>query len=775
MRKEEFRRWLKNTGIQDRSIDTRIGHAEGVESHYGIDLDEQYEEDELKSVLETLEYTRADERESRPNPSKIPIRADNPYDALQSYKAALTKYYEFRIAEASAGPSLSRWDEYLNAARELIEDGTLDREEGYKDDLAKRVAGVRAALLAESDDWAALLIAAVRHNDNNLIGWRNKAKIVEWIKQDPGTVKEALAEMWSDDREEAPIDRVRSFDGRLPEGVFTKGSSTARLDLASYLMMATPEDRLPPIKLTLFERTYDRLGYPSPDGVNDVAGRYGHALAFLDRLIAEAVERGMSRPSRLFDAQSVVWALQERKGRMDEQAGLPTRSPHGRREGEALNTILYGPPGTGKTYRTVERCVEICDGEAPDDLETRRRRYDQLIDEGRVEFVTFHQSYGYEEFVEGIRPVQQDGRVLYQVEPGLLRKVADAARNGRSDKGRSVTRRSKPSFDTLRHKLDGRAREKPVVRTSQSENEYFLTSGEDGVVLVPVRGGKPRAYSWDRIRKLWELELRNDPALVSPADIKAAFGTGTHGSFLWIILQQLRELADGNDAADDPSDEDLLDFVLVIDEINRANISKVFGELITLLEEDKREGAENEVTVTLPYSGDPFKLPPNLHILGTMNTADRSIALLDTALRRRFDFEEVPPEPGRLEDAKARTGVDLPRVLATMNERLEFLVDRDHLIGHAWLMRAKNRLGLDTIMRRKIIPLIAEYFYDDWQKVRAVLGDTDDFVERVALEPPPGIDADTVEGRYRWSVRREFPEGAYECLLGGSGGDADNG
>ena len=774
MRTEEFRRWLKNEGMQDRSIDTRIGHAEGVESHQGIDLDEQYEQDELQGVLEILNYTKPDERQRRPNPSNIPIDADSPYNALQSYKAAVAKYREFRMAEASAGPSLRRWDEYLNAARELIDDGTLDRDEGYKDDLTSAVATVRESLVV-GNDWAARLIAAVRHNDNNLIGWRNKPKIVDWIKQDPATVEEALIEMWSEDRDESPMDRVRSFDEKLPEHVFTRGSSTARLDLASYLMMAMPEERLPPIKLTLFERTYDRLGHPTPDGANDVAARYGHALAFLDRLIAEAGKRGMSRPVTRLDAQSVVWALQERKGRTDEQDRLPVGLPHGPKAVDALNTILYGPPGTGKTYKTVERCVEICDGEAPDDLEERRRRYDQLMDEGRVEFVTFHQSYGYEEFVEGIRPVEEDGRILYRVEPGLLKKIADAARNGRTEKATRVTRRRRPTFDTLRARLDERAREKPVVRTSQSENEYLLTSGENSVVLEPVRGGKPRAYSWDRIQKLWEFELRNDPALVSPADIKAAFGTGTHGSFLWIILQQLRELADGDDVADDPTDEESRDFVLVIDEINRANISKVFGELITLLEEDKREGAENEVTVTLPYSGDPFMLPPNLRILGTMNTADRSIALLDTALRRRFDFEEMPPEPDLLGDARERTGVDLPRVLATMNERLEFLVDRDHLIGHAWLMRAKDRSGLDAIMRRKIIPLIAEYFYDDWQKVRAVLGDTDDFVERVALEPPPGIDADTVEGRYRWSVRREFTEGAYEGLLGRSGGDTDDG
>ena len=207
--------------------------------------------------------------------------------------------------------------------------------------------------------------------------------------------------------------------------------------------------------------------------------------------------------------------------------------------------------------------------------------------------------------------------------------------------------------------------------------------------------------------------------------------------------------------------------VLVIDEINRANVSKVLGELVTLLEEDKRQGAENELSVVLPHSGDRFTLPCNLYILGTMNTADRSIALLDTALRRRFNFEELPPDPKQLQEAANATGIDLPAVLCTINERLEWLIGRDHLIGHAWLMGAETKDQVDQIMRHKIIPLIAEHFYDDWKKVRAVLGDTDDFLNRAPLNPPPGLDDEIGEQRYCWTVNEDFPDDAYGNLVSG--------
>ena len=480
-----------------------------------------------------------------------------------------------------------------------------------------------------------------------------------------------------------------------------------------------------------------------------------------------------------------------------------------------LNTILYGPPGTGKTYATFQRCVEFCGstvgGKTPEAI---HERYRKLVEEGRVEFVTFHQSYGYEEFVEGLRPETEGdgGGFRLKVRDGVLKRIAKRARStpavhtrkrkfvkiqlseqdvfeecmkddcvrfgpskNWSDEDWSDARHD--TYDGCLNRFEerwGQGSKRFWNATSAATFRAWVNRGDIVVVPDGYSKSKYRAVGeivgdyeyarrsssplWPHRRAVrWHWRAKGNPSPVRDFQDKGFGGQLVHElrpSRPDILLQNLQQ------------DRQRQPYVLVIDEINRANIAKVLGELITLLEEDKREGAENELAVTLPHSNERFTLPPNLHVLGTMNTADRSIALLDTALRRRFVFEEITPEPALLTKAGESAGVKLPAVLRAMNDRLEWLVGRDHLIGHAWFLKANSREAVDEVMRRKVIPLIAEYFYDDWEKVRAVLGGTDAFVQGAMLEPPPDLDGGG-EKRNRWTVREHFPEGAYEELIAG--------
>ncbi len=286
------------------------------------------------------------------------------------------------------------------------------------------------------------------------------------------------------------------------------------------------------------------------------------------------------------------------------------------------NLILYGPPGTGKTYNSVIYAVAICDGKSVDELtdyDAVMTRYNELKKAGRISFTTFHQSYGYEEFIEGIKPIIDENKqdIGYTIEPGVFKKFCDNA--------------------------------KSITRTS---------TGIESTVI----------------------EENTEP------------------------------------------------YVFIIDEINRGNISKIFGELITLIESTKRAGMYEAASAILPYSGDEFSVPSNVYILGTMNTADRSIALMDTALRRRFQFVEMMPDSDVLRKIHADKveDLDVAAMLDKINERIEYLYDREHTIGHAFFTDLKDDATLEklqSIFEKSVIPLLQEYFYEDYQKIQLVLGD----------------------------------------------------
>jgi hypothetical protein len=551
-------------------------------------------------------------------------------------------------------------------------------------------------------------------------------------------------------------------------------------------------------------------------------------------------------PQDLWDIQSFIWETCRTSGttpkdesHVDMPIALQTASFRG-----PQNLILYGPPGTGKTYATVWEAVRLCIGEdaaAPmqNDRNALTAEYRRLTSEGQIEFVTFHQSFSYEDFVESLRPVSEtvgadneqevgtSGGFSLKVHPGIFKVISERAR---LDTGNAPMKRLDRSRPIYKIALGQRGSDEDRIQKVLDNSIIHLGWGGD------INWSDGRFDSFEEIKKHWNekkdpnasgkdpnIEMTyafrsglqtGDYVIISDGrDSYRAFGkvTGEYefdhtDSFLphrrkveWIWRHDkgaerttfypknfrrqaayrldpnlidwdaLEKVVIGSDAERPVAGA--RPHVLIIDEINRANISKVFGELITLLEADKRLGCENEVRVRLPYSGTIFGVPPNLHIIGTMNTADRSIALLDTALRRRFAFSELMPDTSALQtamranglNAQNMDGINLVKLLTTINERIEYLFDREHQIGHAYFTGCRDRADVVSVMRNKVIPLLAEYFYEDWSKVAIVLGDgngatTGNFLEAKKLLPPSNFNGDDELGgeKVRWIVKAEF-------------------
>lgn len=406
----------------------------------------------------------------------------------------------------------------------------------------------------------------------------------------------------------------------------------------------------------------------------------------------------------------------------------------------AMNTILYGPPGTGKTYSTILRAVQAADPEftAWEDRPRLKARYDELLTQGRIRFVTFHQSYSYEDFVEGIRAETEDGKIRYEVKPGVFIEACEAARAG-SDDGLAL----------LEHAI------------AQEKRKFF--ESERRLTLSTVRGLVfDIEFTDKRTFKVYPSSTENeDPKYVASLDnVRKLYVTGSkegiyNHSYVTGFLNYLiahYDLPEYKEAKPQHKDP----YVLIIDEINRGNISKIFGELITLIEPSKREGQPEALSVTLPHSKEQFSVPSNLHIIGTMNTADRSLALIDTALRRRFDFIEMMPDYSLLA-GKAVKGIELDRMLRAINQRIEYLYDREHSIGHAFLMPVVKRIDesqpekayteLVSVFIHKILPLLEEYFYEDWQRIRLVLGDNQKPLDYQFVTENAQQNADNLFGR----------------------------
>ncbi|RLA54505.1 MAG: hypothetical protein DRR42_01610 [Gammaproteobacteria bacterium] len=379
----------------------------------------------------------------------------------------------------------------------------------------------------------------------------------------------------------------------------------------------------------------------------------------------------------------------------------------------ALNQILYGPPGTGKTYNTVETAVRIADQPFSESLsqqpltdQDRRARlkvrFDELIESGQIAFTTFHQSFTYEDFVEGIKAESADGKIEYVIEDGIFKKICD----------RALPSARKVSLDTAISDLKEKCAEEPVSMATATGKKFSVTygSGKTFSCLPEASTTKiPLPANIDYIRQFSLGELPEN--VYCPSYVKAIS----------------KYIVETYDISQDGSleDEKTKPHVLIIDEINRGNIAKIFGELITLLEPDKRHGQHDQISITLPYSKKQFSVPANVYVIGTMNTADTSLARLDIALRRRFEFVEMMPSPELLADVVIE-GVEVSKLLETINQRIELVYDRDHMIGHSYFMNLGSEseiAELATVFRKQVIPLLEEYFFEDWETIHQVLGD----------------------------------------------------
>lgn len=438
----------------------------------------------------------------------------------------------------------------------------------------------------------------------------------------------------------------------------------------------------------------------------------------------------------------------------------------------AKNTILYGPPGTGKTYNTVMYAVAIIENKKLEEIKKENYtevidRYNKYKEDGLIEFTTFHQSYGYEEFIEGIKPVihsdeEDETDIQYEVVPGLFKKFCDIA-------GKPILRKEKcdiginESPTIWKISLGGSGENS--TRTECMKNEhirigydeygrkitnlfkgaagrhilnYFINDMSIGDIVmscydcntVDAIGVVTGEYEWHdeypeykRLRKVnWIvkgikeniIKINNGSRLSNPTVYK-----------LRMDLSDVMEIIEKYSKNTIEVEEKKKNHVFIIDEINRGNISKIFGELITLIEPTKRIGQTEGQKVRLPYSQKLFGVPNNVYLIGTMNTADRSIATIDTALRRRFNFKEMLPDEEVLDGIYVEY-VSIKDIFIKMNKRITVLFDREHTLGHAYFLPLKDAPTIETlanIFENSIIPLLQEYFYEDYEKIRMVLGD----------------------------------------------------
>ena len=501
--------------------------------------------------------------------------------------------------------------------------------------------------------------------------------------------------------------------------------------------------------------------------------KYVQWIKYCNDILRPEMNKFLGFENNLLDCQDLIWWYHN----VAQKNNSEDIAMDNNLKEQSLNQILYGPPGTGKTYNTVIKAIEITNPELIqkdkdgniENYELLKEKFDELKQQGQIAFVTFHQSYSYEEFVEGIKPDLENGKELrYKLQNGIFKTICNNAKELLETKVKynfnkdniSVYKILIPDESLFAYCIENDcvainwgndidisncdSQEEIIAKIPEdfesrkqciSQLNLFklwidndLKSGKDVIVVIPgsmntikgiakitgdyfynsdiENGHQQRKVGWIRKNINISSDSIYNSKFVSPT-ITGMFNDKINWDTFLNLINNKNNSKSSN-------------AVLVIDEINRGDVSKIFGELITLIEENKRIDEKHQMTVTLPYSRETFGVPKNLYIIGTMNTADRSIALLDTALRRRFDFEEMMPKPELLR-GKDIEGVDLEQLLTKINDRIKNEYDRDHQIGHSYLMEVENKEQLERAYKNRILPLLNEYFYNDIDSVAKVL------------------------------------------------------
>ncbi|HZK95634.1 MAG TPA: AAA family ATPase [Prolixibacteraceae bacterium] len=431
---------------------------------------------------------------------------------------------------------------------------------------------------------------------------------------------------------------------------------------------------------------------------------------------------------------------------------------HANKVKHSLNQILFGPPGTGKTYNSINHALAIVERKDLETIENESnenrpeilRRFQAYVDSGQIVFTTFHQSMSYEDFIEGIKPTEVKGQLIFDIKKCVFRLLVDEALINYKN---SLLQTGNKLFETVWGQFLLPLNEEEPIGVKMKMTSYTIVRVNEHTIFFDKNSGESKHT----------LSIKTLKSMYDAGENQII--TGGLQPYYEALLKPL--LAAGKESGK----VEQKNYVIIIDEINRGNVAQIFGELITLIETDKRFGNKEALTVTLPYSKKKdFSIPLNLYIIGTMNTADRSVEALDTALRRRFTFIEMPPKYDLPElENEIIDGISLEMIMKTLNTRVEKLLDKDHLLGHSYFLCVDDIADLKRVFQQNIIPLLQEYFYGDFAKIGLVLGEA--FFEKVEI-PTKTIFAtfthdaqDELNEKPVYRLKQSWTEGEFEKAI----------